>query len=90
MTESRTPSEAAAAAADPLPASFEAALAELEMLVQRMEGGELSLEESLGAYRRGAQLVSFCRQSLADVQQQVRILEADLLKPFDEGDEDAS
>ena len=64
-------------------ASFEAALAELESLVQKMEAGALSLEDSLQAYRRGAELVSYCRDTLARVQQQVRILEGDLLKPFD-------
>jgi exodeoxyribonuclease VII small subunit len=48
-----------------------------------MEGGELTLEASLAAYRRGAALVSFCRQSLADVQQQVKILEGGLLRPFE-------
>ncbi len=67
------------------PESFERALGELEQIVQRMESGSLSLEESLGAYRRGASLVAWCRKSLADVQQQVRILEADLLEPFDAG-----
>lgn len=65
------------------PESFERALGELEQIVQRMESGSLSLEESLGAYRRGASLVAWCRRSLADVQQQVRILEADLLEPFE-------
>ncbi len=65
------------------PASFESALAELEELVRRMEEGELTLEGSLAAYRRGAQLVAYCRQALAAVQQQVRILEGDLLRPFD-------
>lgn len=65
------------------PESFERAIGELEQIVQRMESGSLSLEESLGAYRRGATLVAWCRKSLADVQQQVRILEADLLEPFD-------
>lgn len=68
---------------DPAPESFESALTELERIVQRMESGSLSLEDSLTAYRRGASLVGYCRQSLADVQQQVRILEADLLRPFD-------
>ena len=38
----------------PLPENYEAAQAELEELVARMEGGSLSLEESLAAYRRGA------------------------------------
>ena len=71
----------------PLPENFEAAVAELESLVQAMESGSLALEQSLEAYRRGAQLAAHCRQLLADVQQQVRVLEADLLKPFDTGSE---
>jgi exodeoxyribonuclease VII small subunit len=66
-----------------LPASFEEAVAELESLVQSMESGSLALEQSLAAYRRGAQLAAHCRRLLADVQQQVKVLEADLLKPFD-------
>ncbi|MFZ2909721.1 MAG: exodeoxyribonuclease VII small subunit, partial [Candidatus Desulfobacillus denitrificans] len=41
------------AANDKPPASFEAALAELESIVQGMEAGKLSLEESLAAYQRG-------------------------------------
>jgi len=73
----------AAPLAAPVPASFELALGELEQIVQRMEGGALSLEQSLADYRRGAALVGWCRKSLADVQQQVRILEADLLRPFE-------
>jgi exodeoxyribonuclease VII small subunit len=86
-------SASALAAADPgspgapLPENFEAAVAELESLVQAMESGSLALEQSLEAYRRGAQLAAHCRQLLADVQQQVRVLEADLLKPFDTGSE---
>jgi len=66
-----------------LPARFEDAVAELESLVQSMESGSLALEQSLAAYRRGALLAAHCRRLLADVQQQVRVLEADLLKPFD-------
>jgi exodeoxyribonuclease VII small subunit len=65
------------------PASFEAALGELETLVQKMEAGTLSLEQSLEAYRRGARLVAYCRDSLASVQQQVKVLEGDLLRPFE-------
>jgi len=54
-----------------------------------MESGALSLEQSLADYRRGAALIAWCRKSLSEVQQQVRILEADLLRPFepDEADE---
>ncbi len=62
---------------------FEEALEELETLVERMEGGALSLEESLAAYKRGAELVAHCRKALADVQQQVKVLEGSLLKPFE-------
>ncbi len=65
------------------PESFELALGELEKIVQRMEGGALSLEQSLADYRRGAALIAWCRKSLSEVQQQVRILEADLLRPFE-------
>lgn len=74
------PDQAPETAAQPI--AFEAAVSELEAIVERMEAGTLSLEESLAAYRRGAELVARCRESLAVIQQQVRILEADLLKPL--------
>ncbi|MFC5427478.1 exodeoxyribonuclease VII small subunit [Paraburkholderia denitrificans] len=63
------------------PESYEAALAELDTLVARMEGGSLSLEESLAAYRRGAVLVKFCQQQLEKVEQQVRVLDGETLRP---------
>lgn len=63
------------------PESYEAALAELDALVARMEGGSLSLEESLAAYRRGAALVKFCQQQLEKVEQQVRVLDGETLRP---------
>jgi exodeoxyribonuclease VII small subunit len=72
-----------AAKAEPPPATFEAAMAELEDLVQKMESGSLTLEQSVAAYRRGTELVVFCRDSLARIQQQVSVLEGDLLKPFE-------
>jgi len=72
----------AGTAAAAVPASYEAALAELEVLVGQMEGGDLSLEASLAAYRRGATLVSFCQQQLEKVEQQVRVLDGETLKPF--------
>ncbi|MEW9582735.1 exodeoxyribonuclease VII small subunit [Paraburkholderia sp. DGU8] len=65
-----------------LPETYEAAQAELEELVARMEGGSLSLEESLAAYRRGAALVAFCQQQLEKVEQQVRVLDGETLKPL--------
>ena len=71
----------------PAPDSFESAMAELEALVQSMDGGRLPLEQSLAAYQRGVVLVKYCRDTLGQVAQRVRILEADLLQPF-EGDAD--
>lgn len=64
------------------PASYEAAMAELETLVASMESGELPLEASLAAYRRGAELVRYCQQKLERVEQQVRVLDGDVLKPL--------
>lgn len=62
--------------------SFETALAELEQVVAEMESGKLSLEDSLAAYTRGAELLTFCRSRLDDAQQQVRVLEDGVLKDF--------
>jgi exodeoxyribonuclease VII small subunit len=61
---------------------FESAMTELEQLVADMEAGKLSLEDSLAAYKRGAELLSFCRSKLEDAQQQVRVLEDGVLKDF--------
>jgi exodeoxyribonuclease VII small subunit len=64
------------------PQDYESALAELDALVADMEAGQLSLEASLAAYRRGAELLAFCRRQLAAAEQQVRILEDGNLQPF--------
>jgi exodeoxyribonuclease VII small subunit len=64
------------------PASFEDAMAELEQLVARMEAGELPLEASVAAYKRGSELVKYCAAQLEKVDSQVKILEGDMLKPF--------
>lgn len=66
----------------PLPKSFESALAELESIVDSMEGGQLPLEQSIAAYRRGAQLLQYCQATLNEASQQVKLLEAGLLKDF--------
>jgi exodeoxyribonuclease VII small subunit len=70
------------------PRSFEAALAELEDLVGRMETGELPLQESLAVYRRGAELLAYCQSALKDAQQQVQVMEKGLLQPFAADDVD--
>lgn len=64
------------------PATFEAALTELEKIVASMEAGQMPLEQSLAAYKRGAELLKFCQSALQDAQQQVRILEENVLKSF--------
>ena len=65
----------------PLP-TFEAALAELEALVATMETGQLPLQESLAAYKRGAELLALCQSALKDAQLQVEVLEKGVLKAF--------
>jgi exodeoxyribonuclease VII small subunit len=64
------------------PASFEEAMAELERLVAQMEAGELPLEASVAAYKRGSELVKFCARQLDKVESQVKVLEGEMLKPF--------
>lgn len=64
------------------PASYEAALAELESLVSAMEEGQMPLERLLDSYRRGAVLLGFCRSRLEAVEQQVKVLEDGQLKPW--------
>ncbi len=64
--------------------TFEAAVAELEQVVADMESGKLTLEDSLSAYQRGAELLAQCRTRLDNAQQQVRVLEDGVLKNFNE------
>ena len=71
-----------APAAAPSPASYEDALAELERLVASMEAGQMPLDKLLDAYRRGADLLGFCRTRLDAVEQQVKVLEDGQLKPW--------
>ena len=70
------------------PKSFEEALAELEGIVAGMEAGQLPLEQSLAAYKRGAELLQYCQSALANAQQQVRILEGNTLQNFPGADQD--
>ncbi len=67
------------------PATYEQALAELDRLVQAMESGQLPLDQLLDSYKRGAELLQFCRGRLEAVEQQVQVLEDGQLKPWVEG-----
>lgn len=66
----------------PEPQSYESALAELERLVAAMEAGQLPLDQLLESYRRGAALLGFCRGRLEAVEQQVQVLEAGQMQPW--------
>lgn len=57
--------------------TFEAAVTELETIVRQMESNQLSLQETLAAFKRGTALLHHCQKTLADVEQQVRILSDD-------------
>jgi exodeoxyribonuclease VII small subunit len=56
--------------------SFEDALSELESLVDTLERGDLSLEDSLKTFERGVQLTRTCQEALKDAEQKVRTLSA--------------
>ena len=66
------------------PASYEAALEELEQLVARIEAGQLPLDQMLAGYQRGASLLAFCRQRLEAVQDQIKILDEGQLQPWNQ------
>ena len=58
----------------PVEPSFEQALGELETLVETLEQGDLSLEESLKSFERGVVLTRTCQQALKDAEQKIQIL----------------
>lgn len=61
---------------------FEAALAELESIVKKLEEGDLPLEQSLALYERGVQLSRFCHARLEDAEHRIELLsERGELKP---------
>ena len=65
--------------------SFGDALAELELIVRELEGGQLELEESLARYERGVSLLRACKAKLGEAQQRVTALIGEL--EADEGAE---
>jgi len=68
--------------------NFEKSLTELEHLVNLMEQGDLSLEESLKHFEKGVALTRACQKALAEAEQKVQILlektDNDVLAPFSE------
>ncbi len=65
---------------------FEAALAELEQIVERLEHGDLPLEESLRQFERGVELTRNCQKALRQAEQKISILsrgpEGESVEPF--------
>ncbi|MCZ8130370.1 MAG: exodeoxyribonuclease VII small subunit [Steroidobacteraceae bacterium] len=72
---------------------FEAAMAELESLVERLERGDLPLEESLQAFERGVALTRTCQAALREAEQKVEVLlkradGGETREPFDDLDDE--
>lgn len=82
-TSSRTEATPLATAAKALPpASYEAALQELESLIAQVESGQLPLAELASGYQRGAQLLAFCRSQLDAVEDQIKQLDDGQIKSW--------
>ncbi len=64
------------------PASYEAAIDELDLLVARLESGNTPLDQLLGGYQRGAELLNYCRDRLEAVEGQIKVLDDGVLKPL--------
>jgi exodeoxyribonuclease VII small subunit len=67
---------------------FEEAMESLEKIVERLESGDLSLDDSLAAFEDGIKLVRFCNQKLTEVEKKIELLVKDKegklqLRPFD-------
>lgn len=82
--------KASAPTAAATPPSFEAALQELEAIVQAMETGNAPLEESLAAYERGIVLLRHCQETLGAAERKLQILENGMLHDLDTTDSDSA
>lgn len=67
----------------PTAPSYEDALGELDRLVAAMEAGQLPLDRLLESYKRGTELLTFCRGKLDAVEQQVKVLEDGQLRAWE-------
>ncbi len=85
--DSSLPTPAGLASADPpaahaTPANYSEAVQQLEQLIVGLESGQLPLEDLLAHYQRGSELLSYCRDRLQAVEDQVRLLEDGVAKPW--------
>ncbi len=79
---------------DPRELKFEEAIADLDQVVEQLESGDLSLEDSLAAFEKGVGLVRYCNQKLSEVEKKVELLVKDKqgqlqLKAFGNGPADS-
>lgn len=78
-----SPRDSSTAVADTSPpASYEAAMEELEQLVGQLESGAMPLEQLLSGYQRGAFLLQFCRDKLQSVEAQIKVLDDGVLQAW--------
>lgn len=59
----------------PAPKNYEDALAQLQTITESMQNNDLPLEEALAAYQRGQELIQYCQQKLAEVEQKLQVLD---------------
>ena len=85
-TDQKTSRDLVSPEVDKIP--FEQAVAELETIVQAMENGQLKLEESVMAYRRGSELLKYCRSPWVEAEKRVQVFEDDMLVDFNVSDRD--
>lgn len=64
------------------PESYEAAMEELEQLVQRLESGDMPLDHVLSGYQRGSVLLQYCREKLQGIEDQIKVLDGGTLKAW--------
>ncbi len=62
------------------PKSYEEALKQLEKITESMQNNDLPLEEALTAYQQGQELVQYCQQKLAEVEQKLQVFDNGELK----------
>lgn len=73
--------------------NFEESFKELEAIVRRLEGEQLTLDDSLALFEKGIRLSRFCHQKLSEVEKKIELIVADAkgepsTRPFDEPDEE--
>jgi exodeoxyribonuclease VII small subunit len=56
---------------------FESALEDLESIIEQLESGDLSLDDSLAAFEKGVGLVKYCNQKLNEVESKIELLMKD-------------